>query len=96
MGCRKSHLNDWFYFVKNSDGPVYAIDLILYLARSGGQPRGQELIYREVWGKEFGDLSTVAVHIQRIRKKIEEDPAHPRWIKTAHGRGYFLNFEGGK
>ena len=72
------------------------IDLILYLARSGGQPRGQELIYSEVWGKEFGDISTVAVHIQRIRKKIEEDSAHPRWIKTAHGRGYFLDFEGGK
>ncbi len=72
------------------------IDLLLYLARSEGQPRGQELIYKEVWGKKFGDLSTVAVHIQRIRKKIEEDPSHPQWIKTAHGRGYFLDFEGGK
>jgi DNA-binding response OmpR family regulator len=70
------------------------IDLLLYLARSAGQPRGQEKIYREVWGKEFGDISTVAVHIQRIRRKIEEDPAQPRWVKTAHGRGYFLDFEG--
>jgi DNA-binding response OmpR family regulator len=70
------------------------IDLLLYLARSAGQPRGQDVIYREVWGKEYGDISTVAVHIQRIRKKIEEDPAHPRWIKTAHGRGYFLDVEG--
>ena len=72
------------------------IDLILYLARSGGQPRGQELIYKEVWEKEFGDLSTVAVHIQRIRKKIENDPANPRWIRTAHGRGYFLDLEDGR
>jgi DNA-binding response OmpR family regulator len=70
------------------------IDLLLYLARSGGQPRTQENIYREVWGKEFGDLSTVAVHIQRIRKKIEDDPGNPNWIKTSHGRGYFLNSAG--
>ena len=70
------------------------IDLLLFLARSAGQPMGQELIYREVWGREFGDISTVAVHIQRIRKKIEEDPANPRWIKTSHGRGYFLDIEG--
>lgn len=70
------------------------IDLLVYLARSAGEPRGQEQIYKEVWGKEFGDISTVAVHIQRIRRKIEEDSAHPRWIKTAHGRGYFLDFEG--
>ncbi len=70
------------------------IDLLLYLARSGGQPRTQENIYKEVWGKEFGDLSTVAVHIQRIRKKIEDDPGNPNWIKTSHGRGYFLNSEG--
>lgn len=70
------------------------IDLLLYLARSGVQPQSQETIYREVWGKEFGDLSTVAVHIQRIRKKIEDDPTAPHWIKTAHGRGYFLDFKG--
>ncbi len=67
------------------------IDLLLCLARSGGQPRIQENIYKEVWGKEYGDLSTVAVHIQRIRKKIEDDPGKPKWIKTSHGRGYFLD-----
>ncbi len=70
------------------------IDLLLFLARSSGEPRAQELIYKEVWGKEFGDISTVAVHIQRIRKKIEDNSANPRWIKTSHGRGYFLDFEG--
>jgi len=70
------------------------IDLLLFLARSNGEPRAQELIYKEVWGKEFGDISTVAVHIQRIRKKIEDNPASPRWIKTSHGRGYFLDSEG--
>ncbi len=28
------------------------------------------------------------------RKKIEDDPGNPNWIKTSHGRGYFLNSEG--
>jgi DNA-binding response OmpR family regulator len=41
-----------------------------------------------VWKREYGDLTAVAVYIQRLRKKIEEDPANPVFIETVHGRGY--------
>ena len=32
---------------------------------------------REVWGWDFGDLSTVTVHVRRLRGKVEDDPARP-------------------
>jgi DNA-binding response OmpR family regulator len=43
---------------------------------------------REVWGWDFGDLSTVTVHVRRLRGKIEEDPARPLLIRTVWGAGY--------
>jgi DNA-binding response OmpR family regulator len=41
-----------------------------------------------VWGWEFGDQSTVTVHVRRLREKIEQDPTHPRRIATVWGTGY--------
>lgn len=49
---------------------------------------------REVWGWDFGDLSTVTVHVRRLRAKIEDDPAQPRLIQTVWGVGY--RFETGE
>ena len=37
---------------------------------------------------QWGDNATVAVHINRLREKIEQDPAHPRHIQTVWGAGY--------
>ena len=67
------------------------VDVLLFLAREPGIPRSPDEIYHKVWGREYGDLSTVAVHIQRVRKKIEDNPSDPRWVRTAHGRGYFFD-----
>lgn len=36
----------------------------------------------------MGDNATVAVHINRIREKIEADPSHPRYVQTVWGVGY--------
>ncbi|SOB86282.1 DNA-binding response regulator, OmpR family, contains REC and winged-helix (wHTH) domain [Streptomyces sp. 1331.2] len=47
----------------------------------------QELMQR-VWGWDFGDLSTVTVHVRRLREKIEDDPAAPSLITTVWGVGY--------
>ncbi len=41
-----------------------------------------------VWGWDFGDLSTVTVHVRRLRGKVEDDPARPRLIQTVWGVGY--------
>ncbi|MDR2767906.1 MAG: response regulator transcription factor [Treponema sp.] len=51
-------------------------------------PASPEQIYNEVWKTRYGDLTTVAVYVQRLRKKIESDPAKPEFIETVHGMGY--------
>jgi two-component system response regulator RegX3 len=65
------------------------------LSEQPGKPLTPETIYGKVWKNNYGDLTTVAVHIQRLRKKIEEDPANPVYIETIHGMGYRLNGEEG-
>ena len=61
-----------------------------YLTKHVGEQLGPEKIYKDVWGTEFGDVTAVAVYIQRLRKKIEENPAEPRYIKTVFGMGYLF------
>lgn len=63
-------------------------DLLVHLMRHRGQAIGREQLMHEVWGWEFGDLSTVTVHVRRLRGKIEDDPARPRLIQTVWGVGY--------
>ncbi|ORC34148.1 hypothetical protein B4O97_13800 [Marispirochaeta aestuarii] len=66
-------------------------ELLINLARNRGKPRNSEELYSSVWGNEYGDIATVAVHIQRLRKKIEDDPSEPRFILTMKGIGYMLS-----
>ena len=63
-------------------------DILLYLINTKGKTSTPEEIYRTVWGSEFGDLTAVAVYVQRLRKKLEADPAAPHFIETVHGMGY--------
>ena len=48
----------------------------------------KEALMRRVWGWDFGDTSTVTVHIRRLREKIEFDPSDPRLVLTVRGTGY--------
>jgi DNA-binding response OmpR family regulator len=63
------------------------------LAEHPRQVFTRDQIFECCWG-EIGDRHTVAVHIARIREKIEQDPAQPRYITTVWGVGY--RFEGGQ
>jgi two-component system response regulator RegX3 len=51
-------------------------------------------IFEKVWANEFGDLSTVAVYVQKLRKKIETDPSDPRILQTLRGSGYRFQRDG--
>lgn len=63
--------------------------LLVFLAANPNIVFTKEHIFDRVWGDEiFGDIATVAVHIQKIRKKIEKDPANPEFIETLWGTGY--------
>ena len=70
---------------------VREFDLLAFLLRHPGRAFGREELMREVWGWDFGDLSTVTVHVRRLRSKIEDDPARPRLIQTVWGVGYRLD-----
>lgn len=63
-------------------------DLLAYLARRPGRVFSREELLRTVWGWSHGDLSTVTVHVRRLREKIEPDAAHPRLLVTVWGYGY--------
>jgi DNA-binding response OmpR family regulator len=63
-------------------------ELLAFLASHEGKTFGPEELYRDVWGLEHGDLSTVAVHVQRVRRKIESEGTPPKWLVTVPGAGY--------
>ena len=63
-------------------------DLLAFMLRHPRQVFSREELLRSVWGWEFGDLSTVTVHVRRLREKIEVDPAHPKLLSTVWGVGY--------
>jgi len=65
--------------------------VLSYLAENAGIPQSPQAIYDAVWKSKYGDLTAVAVYIQRLRKKIEDDPAAPLYITTDYGRGYRFN-----
>lgn len=66
-------------------------ELLRLFMRQPGRVFGRETLLRQVWGYDFtGDTRTVDVHIQRLRAKIETDPAQPQRICTVRGFGYRL------
>lgn len=67
-------------------------DLLLHLARHPGQVFSRQQLLDTVWGSGFdGFEHTVNSHINRLRAKIEQDPAAPEYIVTMWGVGYKLN-----
>ncbi len=80
------------------DGALGRIDLapreiatLLFLVRNAGRSFSVKELYESVWGNRYGSVTTVAVHIQRIRRKIEKDPSDPVYIETVAGYGYRFN-----
>ncbi|MGC4783430.1 response regulator transcription factor [Micromonospora zamorensis] len=63
-------------------------DLLVHLLRHPSQVFGRAELLEQVWGWNFGDHSTVTVHVRRLREKIEANPADPRRIVTVWGVGY--------
>jgi two-component system, OmpR family, response regulator ResD len=68
---------------------VREFDLLLHLMRHPGQAFSRDQLMETVWQYSFyTDTSTVTVHMRRLRAKVEEDPASPRWLQTVWGVGY--------
>ena len=78
------YVNDTEIELKNKE-----YELLLFMAQNVDVVLNRETLYERIWGMDaMGDNATVAVHINRLRDKIEEDPSNPRYIQTVRGAGY--------
>jgi DNA-binding response OmpR family regulator len=65
--------------------------ILAYLAQNAGRVLTQDLLLEHVWGGEYlGESHMLQVNINRLRRKLEVDPTHPRYILTKVGVGYYL------
>jgi DNA-binding response OmpR family regulator len=65
--------------------------LLAYLAHNVGRVLTQDLLLEHVWGEDYlGESHMLQVNVNRLRRKLEADPAHPRYLKTKVGIGYLL------
>ena len=66
-------------------------ELVCYFLTSAGRVVSREELMEKVWGYDYyGDLRAVDVAMRRLREKIEEDPANPKYFMTKRGAGYYL------
>lgn len=71
-------------------------DLLLYLAERRGQAVDRAEILRDLWGLGDGETTrSLDNHVGRIRRKIEVDPAEPKYLVTVHGIGLRLDLDAG-
>jgi DNA-binding response OmpR family regulator len=81
---RRVHIDDREIELKNKE-----YELLLFLVLNADTVFSREKLYDKIWGTDnTGDSATVAVHINRLREKLEKDPSHPSYIETVWGAGY--------
>lgn len=69
-------------------------EILMLLAKNRGRVFSKEQIYDAVWNNEYVfDERNMTAYINKIRRKIEPDPAHPKYILTVWGVGYKFNGE---
>jgi two-component system response regulator RegX3 len=69
------------------------MDVLQYLCQQAGRPVAREELLARVWGYANHmeiETRTVDIHIAKLRRKIENDPANPEAIVTVRGAGYRL------
>ncbi len=63
--------------------------LLLYLMQNAEQVVPRDDLLAHVWGENYvGESNIVDSFIRKLRRKVEADPAHPHFIRTARGYGY--------
>lgn len=89
--------------IKQSNGSVYKngkqidlsvreFELLTFMSATPGQVYSREELMEKVWGYEYyGDLRAVDVAIRRLREKIEDESAQPKYIITKRGLGYYFS-----
>jgi DNA-binding response OmpR family regulator len=66
-------------------------DVIEYLMRNPNRVFSREALLNAIWPFEYrNDIRTLDVHIRRLREKLEQEPASPKYIMTKWGVGYYF------
>jgi DNA-binding response OmpR family regulator len=69
-------------------------DFLRYLAERAGAPVHRDTLLAEIWGIADGSTTrAVDFFVARLRRKIEQNPHTPHYLRTVHGDGYSLTFE---
>lgn len=91
LGSVTLHTDTRRVFVDGTEVPLKnkEFELLYFLMSNADIVFSREALYERIWGYDaLGDNATVAVHINRLREKIERDPSKPRYIQTVWGAGY--------
>ena len=82
--ARRVFINDEEVSLTNKE-----FDQLVFLASNPNVVFSKDTIFDKIWGLDaIGETSTVTVHINRIREKIEDDSSNPQYIETVWGAGY--------
>jgi len=74
--------------------PAKEFDLLAYLIKNRNKSIPKETLFNQIWGFDsIGEISTLSVHIRRLREKIEKDPSNPEFIKTIWSVGFRFEVE---
>ena len=91
LGSVTLHTDTRRVFVDGTEVPLKnkEFELLYFLMSNADTVFSREALYERIWGYDaLGDNATVAVHINRLREKIERDPSKPQYIQTVWGAGY--------
>ncbi|QAT41195.1 response regulator transcription factor [Clostridium sp. JN-9] len=81
---RRVYIND-----KEINFTTKELDLLIFLAENPNRVFSKDELFDKLWGIDsYGEVSTVTVHIRKIREKIEKDTSNPEYIETVWGAGY--------
>lgn len=92
----KMFKNAWKIYVNNKEIEMAnkEFELLLFLMSNPNTVFSKEYLFERIWGFDYmGDSATVAVHINRIRDKIEPDRKNQHYISTIRGAGYRFNMK---
>ena len=86
LDARNAYRNDTLV-----DLTAKEFDVIEFLMRNPNRVYSREALLDTIWAYEYrSDIRTVDVHIRRLREKLEENPAEPKYILTKWGVGYYF------
>lgn len=94
IGDLRIQPDSWRVFKKDKEIRLAnrEFELLKFMAQNPNIVFSREQLMEKIWGYDYiGDTSTVMVHINRLREKIEDDPKNPKILETVWGAGYRLN-----